>query len=182
MSVSVVIPTYQRPDPLARAVASVEAQTVPVEVVVVPDETPRDRYPIDPHDFWCVKGVPPRNAGLDRATGDWVLTLDDDDTLEPDAIERLLAASAEADVVYGRSYVEGAGPLGSWPPRHSGFVNGAVMWRAEMGYRFRMECAPNPADWDLWHRMLEDKRRWVFVDAIVHHYYPAERVPMVDPA
>ena len=87
MSVSVIIPTYQRPTLLERAIASVRAQSVPVELVVVEDETPRSDYPADAHDFWCVKGVPPRNIGLDRATGDWVLTLDDDDELAPNAID-----------------------------------------------------------------------------------------------
>lgn len=183
-TVSIIIPTYQRPDALARAVASVRAQTHPdVEMIVVPDETPREQYPTDPHAFWCVKGVPPRNEGLDRAMGEWVLTLDDDDTLEPDAIEVLLRATRDGfDVAYGRSWVEGAGALGSWPPKPSGFVNGSVLWRASMGYRFSMDCPPDPADWDLWHRMLVDGRRWTFVDRIVHHYYPAERVPAVDPA
>lgn len=183
MSVSVVIPTYQRPESLARAVASVRAQTYPeIELLVIPDTTPRDDYPSDAHGFWCVKGVPPRNTGLDVATGDWVLTLDDDDELEPDAIERLMAASDGRDVAYGRSQVVGHGFLGSYPPEHSSFCNGAVLWRAEMGYRFRMDCAPTPADWDLWSRMLADSRRWGFVDAVVHRYYPAEQVPAVSAA
>ena len=181
MSVSVVIATYQRPEQLARAVASVHAQTVPVELVVVPDETPREQYPTEPHAFWCVKGVPPRNAGLDRAAGDWVLVLDDDDELEPDAVATLLAETENADVVYGRSEVATFGKLGTWPPRPSGFVLGAVMWRAGMGYRFSMDCPPSPADWDLWNRMLHDGRRWRFVDRVVHHYYPADQVPQVDP-
>lgn len=183
--VSVVIPTYQRPESLARAIASVEAQTHPnVELVVVEDTTPRDAYPADRHSFWCVKGVPPRNTGLDRAAGEWVLPLDDDDELEADAIASLLAAALENDweVVYGRSLIDGGGVLGSWPPRASGFVNGAVMWRASLGYRYSFECAPEPADWDLWHRMLTDGRRWGFVPQIVHRYHPADRVPVADPA
>jgi glycosyltransferase involved in cell wall biosynthesis len=183
MSVSVVIATYQRPDALARAVASVRGQSVPAELIVVPDETPREVYPTDSDAFWCVKGIPPRNQGLDRVTSDWVLVLDDDDRLAgPDALAQLLAASDGADVVYGRSYVDGAGLLGSWPPRPSGFVLGSVMWRADMGYRFRMDCAPDPADWDLWSRMLRDGRKWAFTDAVVHQYFPAERVPAVDVA
>jgi len=182
MSVSVIIPTYQRPTLLERAIASVRAQSVPVELVVVEDETPRSDYPADAHDFWCVKGVPPRNIGLDRATGDWVLTIDDDDELAPNAIERLLAATEGNDVAYGRSHVVGHGFLGSSPPAHSSFCNGAVLWRADMGYRFRMECPPTPADWDLWSRMLADSKRWTFVDEVVHYYYPAERIPAVSAA
>ena len=174
MLVSVIIPTYRRPAQCAAAIASVRAQTHPdVELVVVHDETPRETYPTDPHAFWCVKGVPPRNVGLDRATGEWVLPLDDDDELEPDAIESLLTTALEGDfqVVYGRSLVDGSGPLGSWPPRASGFVNGAVMWRASLGYRYRFDCAPLPADWDLWSRMLADGTHWGFVPSIIHRYH-----------
>lgn len=182
MSISVIIPTYQRPRALARAIASVRAQTYPdVELLVVPDETSREDYPSDPHAFWCVKGVNPRNAGLDMAMGEWVLPLDDDDELEPDALAVLLHAATEGgwDVAYGRSYVEGAGYLGSWPPRPSAFVNGAVLWRASLGYRYR-DSAPVPADADLWSRMAGE--RWGFVDRVVHHYYPADRIPVVDAA
>ena len=104
MTVSVVIPTYNRPEQLKRAIASVQAQTYPVEFVVVPDETPRENYPSDPHAFWCAKGCNPRNEGLDRATGDWVMTLDDDDELEPNAVQVLFDAviSNDWDVAYGR--------------------------------------------------------------------------------
>jgi glycosyltransferase involved in cell wall biosynthesis len=197
--ISVVIPTYQRPESLARAVASVRAQTYPdVELRIVGDgempvladrgpyltlyHAPRQDYGPDAHAFWCSKGVNARNLGLDMAKGEWVLPLDDDDELEPDAIASLLDASEGFDVVYGRSCVEGVGLLGSWPPRPSGFVNGAVMWRASLDYRYRPDTSPAPADWDLWSRMLSDGTRWTFVDRVVHHYYPADRVPQVDAA
>jgi GT2 family glycosyltransferase len=38
---------------------------------------------------------------------DWLLPLDDDDLLDPDCVEVLLAASADADVVYPFCRVEG---------------------------------------------------------------------------
>lgn len=184
MTVSVVIPTYNRPEQLKRAIASVQAQTYPVEFVVVPDETPRENYPSDPHAFWCAKGCNPRNEGLDRATGDWVMTLDDDDELEPNAVQVLFDAviSNDWDVAYGRSQIAGGGFLGSWPPRPSGFVNGSVLWRASMGYRFDMECWRKglPADWDLWSRMIADGRKWGFVPVVVHHYFPAGPAPICD--
>ena len=150
---------------------------------MVPDNTPREDYPTDPQAFWCVKGCRPRNEGLDKASGEWVMTLDDDDTLEPNAVETLLTA-AEAngyDVVYGRSHITGGGYLGSWPPRPSGFVNGSVLWRADMGYRFTVENTGKPADWELWSRMLADGRKWGFVNAVVHNYYPDGPAPICDP-
>lgn len=44
-----------------------------------------------------------RNAGIEAATGDWVLFVDSDDAITPDACERLLAAgeSSGADIVWG---------------------------------------------------------------------------------
>ena len=186
MTVSVVIPTYLRPKELMRAIASVRAQTYPVEWLVIPDETPREEYPTDPPAFWCAKGCNPRNDGLDRATGEWVMSLDDDDTLEPGAVAALVAAGEanDWDVVYGRSNVAGVGLLGSWPPRASGFVNGSVLWRASFGYRFDPECWRRglPADWDLWSRMLADGRRWGFIPDVVHHYYPSGPMPKCDPS
>jgi glycosyltransferase involved in cell wall biosynthesis len=182
VKVSVVIPTYQRPKLLMRCIESVKAQTYPdVEWLVIPDETPREEYPSDPQAFWCVKGCRPRNEGLDRATGEWVMTLDDDDTLEPDAVRVLLEAALANDweVVYGRSRIAGGGLLGSWPPRASGFVNGAVLWRADMGYRFNPVCTGLPADWELWSRMLN--HRWGFIPNVVHNYYPAGPSPVCDP-
>lgn len=96
MTFSVIIPTCDRHEALARAVRSVTAQTsAPDEIIVVDNGTepvPRDILP---------KGVslerlPPRvgvsrarNAGAAKATGDYLAFLDDDDAWRPDYLERM---------------------------------------------------------------------------------------------
>ncbi len=97
--VSYVIPTYNRPDELADAVDSVLEQTYrPLEVVVVSgstDETaamfePGGRFDREEVRFYSFprRMSPPeaRNVGYDRATGEILVTIDDDAVLaEADA-------------------------------------------------------------------------------------------------
>lgn len=113
---SVVIPTRDRPEGLARAVASVLDPSGPdVEVVVVDEaSTPPAREALarwrdDPrirvlrHDA-PVGAAEARNAGIGVARGSWFAFLDDDDTFLPGKLARV-ASELEAvgdtiDVVY----------------------------------------------------------------------------------
>jgi len=85
--VSVVVPTRGRAGALARCVAALEAQTVPVEVVVVEDVEGRGPA-------WA------RNEGVRRARGEAVCFTDDDCEPEAGWVEALtapvLAGEAEA--------------------------------------------------------------------------------------
>ena len=63
--VAVVVPTRERPEALARCVAALQAQTLPVEVVVVEDREGRGPA-------WA------RNEGVRRARGEVVCFTDDD--------------------------------------------------------------------------------------------------------
>jgi glycosyltransferase involved in cell wall biosynthesis len=130
--ISVIIPTYNRPDTLMhRAIPSVLAQThTDWECHVVGDgtddetvalmeklalEDPRFRFTNLPHqsypeDFdarWAVIGLASLNYGIDHALGDWIAVLADDDAWTPDHNEVLLAAAERehADHVYGISEV-----------------------------------------------------------------------------
>jgi succinoglycan biosynthesis protein ExoM len=118
--VSVVIPTFHRPDSLARALRSVLAQSpVPegVEAVVVDNDSEGGaaaivaaialaadspfplRYVAEP-----AAGVAyARNAGIRAARGDLIAFLDDDETASPSWLAGLLAAQAkfDADAVFG---------------------------------------------------------------------------------
>ena len=114
ISVSVIIPTYNRRGLLLEAIASVLAQPVPdLEVLVVDngssDGTCEAVAALPDPRIRCLRetrrGVAAaRNAGLRAMRGRSVLFLDDDDLLAPEVLPRLLAALAanpEAGVAYG---------------------------------------------------------------------------------
>lgn len=100
--ISVIVPTYRRPHYLTLALRSVLAQTFGnLEVLVcdnaAQDESarvvedladPRITYIPRPHDLGMVANV---YDGLHRAQGEYVMKLDDDDVMEPDCLELLVA-------------------------------------------------------------------------------------------
>ena len=105
--VSVVIPTYRRPQLLARALRSALAQThTALEVVVVidgPDDATLDLCASlgDPRLRTCalpapVGGAAARNTGVQTARGSWIAFLDDDDAWLPTKLERQLACAQAA--------------------------------------------------------------------------------------
>ncbi len=107
MKLSVIIPTYNRPRLLERCVRSVLIQTIPpCEVLVVDDCSPNTDSELICRQFPEVRFLrqdrnrgpgPARNLGLQLAQGDWVLPVDDDDELLPDAIETVSRSLAELE-------------------------------------------------------------------------------------
>jgi glycosyltransferase involved in cell wall biosynthesis len=103
-TVTVVIPTFNRPALLLRAVESVLRQTFGhFEIVVVIDgldpasrdvieqlREPRLRYLELPEK---VGGSEARNVGVRSANGRWIALLDDDDEWLPDKLEMQLASA-----------------------------------------------------------------------------------------
>lgn len=116
LKISVVIPTYNRPDVLQEAVQSVVSQNGgPYEIVVVNDagsELPLDELKrfssadrplsVISH-FENKKLAGARNTGAKYASGRWLLFLDDDDVLLQNALRNLYdsANTSAADFVYG---------------------------------------------------------------------------------
>lgn len=107
-TVSVVIPTQNRPASLATAIASVLGQThSDVEIVVVVDgpNAPTEdllRSLGDPRVRWIVNPTnvgtcAARNIGVREARGRWVGFLDDDDEWLPLKLARQIALLADAD-------------------------------------------------------------------------------------
>jgi glycosyltransferase involved in cell wall biosynthesis len=85
--VSIVIPTYNRPKKLIRAVESVIEQTyTDWELIVVDDSSDVDAEETIPDDdriryiqHECNKGAPAaRNTGIDASNGEFIALLDDD--------------------------------------------------------------------------------------------------------
>ena len=114
MKVSVIIPCYNAGSYLVQAVSSVRAQktSFPLtsEIIVIDDDSPDG----------CVEqldggsdlkilhqehqgAATARNYGMREATGEYLLFLDDDDKLVPDAVETLYQGllQNESDVVLG---------------------------------------------------------------------------------
>jgi len=210
MKVSALISTYNRNDLLfGRSLASVLRQSYTnLDIHVVADgmvgdqldeleermaalndprvrlwHIPRQTYPTDPGQKWCVLGLNARNHALDHAEGDWVAPLDDDDEWTDNHVELLLAAviNGRMDFAYGKSKYhwpdDRAQYAGSWPPGMGAFCDGAQLYRNGMGYRYDPECISRglPEDGDMWVRMVQGGVRFSFVPEIVHHYYPNPR-------
>ncbi|MEU3949202.1 CDP-glycerol glycerophosphotransferase family protein [Streptomyces sp. NPDC029526] len=128
---SVIVPAYQVQAYLSECLDSVLSQSYPdLELIAVDDASPDacgaliDAFAArDPR----VRAVhlprntgpgPARNAGIERSTGDYLLFLDGDDTLAPEALLALadrLKETEEPDVlVYGhaRTHWSGQAPVG----------------------------------------------------------------------
>ncbi|MFT4213509.1 MAG: glycosyltransferase family A protein [Microbacterium sp.] len=119
VKVSIVVPTYCSGEHLDDLVASVDAQTMPqhdIEVLLIDDGSPDDTYArLEgfartrpnyrafrlPPSGWPSR---PRNHGIDEARGEYVVFVDHDDRLFPDALRAAyaLASRARADVLDGK--------------------------------------------------------------------------------
>src|SRR6185437_7222284 len=109
LTVSVIIPTKNRSQDLAKTLESLLSQTVqPMELIIVDQSVQRsfaDPLPIHTiyiHDQSLSGASHARNVPMDRAHGDIFLFLDDDVVMEPNFIEELLAAYDD-DTVTGVS-------------------------------------------------------------------------------
>uniref|UniRef100_UPI0035933B08 glycosyltransferase family 2 protein n=1 Tax=Microcoleus sp. TaxID=44472 RepID=UPI0035933B08 len=124
-NVSVVIPSYNSAQFLPEAIESILEQTLPVfEIIVVDDgstdETKEicDRYPAVKYVYQNNQGVAAaRNTGLRVSTGEYILFLDSDDCLLPEAIEigvNHINALPEVGLVFGRYFFYSSQPDGSY--------------------------------------------------------------------
>ncbi|MBK8447434.1 MAG: glycosyltransferase [Micropruina sp.] len=114
--ISVIVPTYQPGDGIDRVVRSLDAQTLPqdaFEVVLIDDGSPDDtlsrlsrlaatrpNYRVEQieNSGWPSR---PRNVATRLARGDYLLYMDHDDSLYPDALRRAyeFAAAARLDLL-----------------------------------------------------------------------------------
>ncbi|WP_175407610.1 CDP-glycerol:glycerophosphate glycerophosphotransferase [Streptomyces sp. TRM64462] len=119
---SVIVPAYDVQAHLHACLESVLSQSFDdLELIVVDDRSPdgsravvdevaaRDRRVVAVRTREHQGPGPARNAGLDRATGDYVVFLDGDDTLVPDALrtiaDRLKETGSPDVLVYGHARV-----------------------------------------------------------------------------
>lgn len=100
--VSVIIPTYNRADLVSLAISSVLNQSYEHLELIVVDDGSKDHTKSVIETFLADSRLKyvllennrgrstARNVGLEHVSGDFVMFLDSDDYLEPDAIERLI--------------------------------------------------------------------------------------------
>ncbi|MCD7885075.1 MAG: glycosyltransferase [Lachnospiraceae bacterium] len=117
--VSVIIPAYQCADTIGQAVDSALAQEVPLEIVVINDDSPDDlesvmnryksmrqvRYCKNKHSLGAAAS---RNRGVKMAKGKYVAFLDADDWWEKDKLKKQLKLLGE-----GTSSPDDSAPTGS---------------------------------------------------------------------
>jgi glycosyltransferase involved in cell wall biosynthesis len=180
--VSAIIPCYRQASYLPAAIGSVFAQSYPaVEVIVVNDGSDDDteevarRYGIKVRYVGKKNGglASARNAGIRVASGDWLLFLDADDLLHPDAISTQVAAVGDrlqriAVLGYQKFQacpsVDGQPPVSlvglrympqmlfqNVAPPHSHLVSRKAVLQEGLFSESR-EIAANE-DWDLWLRL-----------------------------
>ena len=187
-----VVPTFRRPESLARAVDSALAQDVPDHLVIVVDDgagTP----PLPDDERVVVASLSRhtghsglvRNVGLGLVDSTFASFLDDDNTWRPDHLRTALAAldDADADVVYtavdrllpdGRLMDVLSQPFDRHLMRDKAFVDtNAIVARRDRGVRFsrirRRKGVRPPVDWEFVWR-LSRRHRTVHVPARTVRY------------
>ncbi|MEW6570510.1 MAG: glycosyltransferase [Nitrospirota bacterium] len=108
-TVSIVVATYDRPDDLRNCLQCLLAQkpACRVEIIVVDNNPSSGKTPSVVNEFPEVKLVSEprkglsyaRNKGIAMTTGDIIITTDDDVTMPPDWLEKLIAPFARRDVM-----------------------------------------------------------------------------------
>lgn len=204
--VTIAIPTRDRPQLLAeRALKSALAQThQKLEVIVIGDaagpETeaavtelndPRVRFVNLTQRFvraddsrWLTAATLARNLAYTQANGLWLLDLDDDDALRPDAVEKLLAHAREhrAEVAYGvleQHLPDGTTSLlGSFPPEFMRFGWQGGIFHTGLRLFAREHVAADlglPGDWFRMLRMLRAGVRMAHLPEVTCDYFPSQQ-------
>jgi CTP:molybdopterin cytidylyltransferase MocA len=202
--VTVIIPTRDRPHLVGRAIESVLAQTrKPARIIVVKNGAGHFREyldafggrVIDPQFFFLwrddLSGIAASiNAGLEVADTEHVMVVDDDDALEPEAIEKL-AGALDADRTLGLAYGDASHPRGPDEPIHRSHALAPPPVRplveALTNYNWvgwsqavwRREClagglspeASGCADWDAWLRISRSAGAYHVPEALAAHYW-----------
>jgi glycosyltransferase involved in cell wall biosynthesis len=180
-TVSVIIPTHDRPHLLQRAVKSALTAGTGVEVVVVDDGS------IDETASVCksITGIKyirleqnqgvagARNVGISSSSAEYIAFLDDDDLRLPGSLDVQLAAlqeSSDIALVYGQALIDGARketeqdryprncPTGDvfWELLTENFIpSGAAVFRRSClnDVGLLNKSIPGVDDWDLWIRI-----------------------------
>lgn len=214
--VTVCITTADRATILAdRALASMTQQTYKnLEVIIVGDRcddntakivaglgdrrfkffnlSSRGPYPHPGYNRWLVAGTTAANFALQRATGDLITHLDEDDTYEPHRIEILVRELQrnEADLVFHPFYWENDDR--SWMVRGSGVPEWGQTttisilyhhWFARIAWDVYAFRRGEPGDWNRLRKLTALGARLHYVDQILarHWKYPVREAFVAKP-
>jgi Glycosyl transferase family 2 len=201
--VTVIVTTRDRPDLLrTRALPSVLAQTHErLEVLVIGDATDGETeaavweagdprvtfvnltqryvYP-DPQRHWFAAATLTRNEGYRLARGHWLVDLDDDDAMLPEAIASLLAVARERNLEAVQGVMRRHAPDGGTSelvfsmPHHLS-LNGAVVHSHLRFFGREHVAAAFGIGGDVFRgeRMLRAGVRIGLLDRVTYEYYPS---------
>lgn len=139
-TISVILPTYNRPDKLRDAIQSAADQTYSNIEIVVVDDGSDEEYVYDVVNSFSKsdniqirqhnknRGVAAaRNTGLDSASGELIAFLDDDDVWKPKKIEKQVHAMLSEDRPICYTWMdrvdENGNVTGGWRPTESGMIH-----------------------------------------------------------
>jgi amino acid adenylation domain-containing protein len=192
ISVSVVIPAYNSSKFLPEAIESVLNQTYPdVEIVVVDDGSTDatkvvcDRYPTVKYIYQHNQGVSmARNTGIRISQGAYLIFLDSDDCLLPEAVEigvNCLTAHPEMGFVFGSYLFRAINPDGSYstqklfedPPAVASYATIlAAQHKLQCGtVMFQREAIESVGGFDLNLAVMEDLNLFLRVARIFPIYF-----------
>lgn len=208
--IAIAIITRRRPTELARLLASLNDIALPdqcaVEVVVVENDSVPAQLPMQciwplRHVLEPIQGIPvARNRALDACanTSDWVLFLDDDETVDPKLLERLVAMqqATAAPIITGPALPRFELGSPTWAERSGAYMPVRHAHGAEISYAFtnnvlfaatlvRGDNAPRfdvrmlytgGSDREFFARLASLGHRIVWADdAITYEWYPVAR-------
>jgi len=142
---SVVIPTYERPDDLERCLESLASSNQTIEEhfeVLVSDDSNssdsrmlvRSKFPSISWDVGKKNGpAGNRNAGVDRAKGEWIVFIDDDCIADPQYLEayaKAIMEYPETEVFEGRIYTDR--PRKTWAEGCPNNEEGGMLWTSNL--------------------------------------------------
>lgn len=180
--ISVIIPTYNNEGSIKACIESVLAQKVELEIVVVNDgSTDKTREVVESIKSSRIRLVskenegsnPTRNRGFAESNGEFVIFLDADAVLVPDALTRLLAA-LEADSSAAYAYGDfkfgwkkfKTGPFDPARLRELNYIHTSALIRKETFPGFDPQIK-RFQDWDLWLAMLSNSDIGAYVPGVL---------------
>jgi glycosyltransferase involved in cell wall biosynthesis len=189
--ITVVVPCHDLGQYLEEAVESVRAQTLQDLEIIVVDDGSTD--PLTREVLQRLAGVEvlltnhrgpsaARNAGIRAARGEYICSVDADDRLEPDWLERAAAVlDADPDVTFVSHWIRTFGDeeweqtpqrcdLLTLLDRNTLGCAALVRRQALLDADLFDEEMHRFEDWDLWLRLVERGHRGVIIPRVLYHY------------